>query len=282
MLLAVSAPPSRAIGSNSFVLTGNWVQAGIGSGGGIIDDALTVGLKYDKTGAGSFSAVDYLVGSVGLEFYSLRINGVWKAAGTVYGNNFGAFTDYGDSHLSAQTIFTYGDLWVNQVVYFGLNNDTLSFNIFGVNYGSVTLTDVVYARGLDPNPDMIPFGVADTINTITGNKVRALGGWSGLYIELVDHTGFGVPTVDYNWTAYPNDLLVPHNDGDGDNTINLAWNIGNVGPGEYFFLYFDYVLGDPPPLYGPQPAHTPLPAPVWLVGAGLLGLALHRGLRRRP
>lgn len=264
--------PARA---DSFDLTGSYLKVGVSDSGGLIDDNFNAGIKFDRQGTGDFSSNDFLRPGTPLEFYSL---GMALGSGTVYnyagyqsGNRLAATTSYADAYLSAQTNLSYNNLLLNQVLYFPSDGNTIHFQIFGMNLGSSKLSNVVYARGLDPDPDFYATGSYDTVNTISGNKVRAFGPYTGLYVELVDQTGGGVPTVDKNADTNPFNLLVSHNPGDGDYTINLAWSIGDLDPGQTFEIDFDYVLG-----YS-SPTAVPLPSTILLLGSGLIGLGALKG-----
>jgi len=263
-----------------FVLTGDYLQVGVGSGGALIDDDATVGLKFDPTGSGSFTGPDFIMPGTPFEFYSIGLNGDWYSAGYDAWDGINPFTmttvnSSGAGVLRADsTGGAFGDLGISQALYFNANGSVIHFEVTLTNNStSTTLYDVAYARGVDPDMDYDLYWDYDTDNWIEPNSVWSQGPYSGLILGLVDLTGGGVPSIDWDWYEDPYVLLTGMNYGYGDNTINMAWSIGSLGPGESALLEFDYVIGQ-----GEGGSPVPVPAAVWLLGSGLIGLV---GLRRK-
>ncbi len=121
--------------------------------------------------------------------------------------------------------------------------------------------------GLDPDQDVYLGGWYNTINTIAPGAVSARGPLSGYVITIKDLEGTGVPGISYWWDRNPYNLLLGPNDGNGDNTINMAWNIGTLEPGRSYEIDFQYVI-----------SVVPVPGTIMLLASGLLGLV---GLGRR-
>jgi hypothetical protein len=122
---------------------------------------------------------------------------------------------------------------------------------------------IVYARGLDPDQDVYEGGGYGTINTIpASNMVTAIGPKTLYSISIVDLTGFGVPSIYSTWYTDPYILLQRHNDGDGDNTINMAWDLGRIDPGRSKEIDFKYSINV-----------VPIPSTALLLGSALLGMA---------
>jgi len=270
-----------------FVLTGNYLQVSVGSGGALIDDDATVGLKFDPTGSGDFSGPDFIMPGSPFEFYSVGIDGDWYSAGYDAWDGINPFDmttidNSGSGTLRADsTGGTFYDLGLSQALYFDADGSVIHFEVTLTNNStSETMYNVVYARGVDPDMDWDLFGdddgdYYDTVNWFEFDRVGSQGPYSGLILELVDLTGGGIQSIDGGWNEDPYMLLTGMNDGDGDNTINLAWSIGDLGPGESALLEFDYVIEQGE---GGGPSPVPLPAAVWLLGSGLVGLV---GLRRK-
>lgn len=279
LILGLISVQTMSAQADSFVLTGNYLMVGIGSGGTLIDDEFNVGLQFDPSGSGSFPQSDFIKpGGPGVpfQFYSLGINEDWVEASFINNPNpFNLITkdiSYNGTYAAiSYGIYGFHGLFlINHVLSFDFN-DTVIKNTFQIfNMGNQPLVNIAFATGLDPDQDVDMFGIRDTINGISGNVVWAIGPKSGLTIQMVSLTPGGVPTVDKNWIRDPYWLNIPHNDGNGDWTIALAWKIGSLDPGRSITFDWEYRL-----------SLVPLPASVLLLGSGLLGLGAVGWRRRR-
>lgn len=267
-----AAAAAGSLQAASFVLTGTQMTVGVDESGGLIDASFSAGIIPAWR-----PAVDYLRPGSPFQFYSIGVNGQWDSAGYDSGNNFGATTvntSLGPI-LSATTTGRFGDLSFTQVLWFGINSTTIRYEITFENTGPSPLSDVVYAVGLDPDQeaDIPPFDFA-TLNSIPdGDTVIATGATYGDWIRIysndrLDH----VPSVDEGWNTDPYFLLnMPPNDGDGDNTINMAFAIGDLAPGQVVNFGYEIAIGT----VIPEPRDYAL-----LGGLGLLGFAAWRRFRR--
>jgi len=243
LMLVATATTAMA---DSFVLEGNYLRVGVSESGGLIDDDFNAGIMFDPSGTKNFGIADYITPGSPFEFYSIGINGEWDTTGYEYGNTFGVTTINTSSGttFSANSTGAFGALSITQNLWFDENSSVIHFLVTGTNTGESTLNNVVYARGLDPDQDYDPYGEYNTFNSIpASNRVRAVGPYSNWFIDIEDQSGGGVPTVDEEWDTDPYNLLVPHNDGDGDNTINMAWNAGDIEPGASVSAEFTYSVG---------------------------------------
>lgn len=269
------------VNSWAFVLTGNYLNVGVDESGGLIDGDAWVGIQYDPTGSGTFGVADFLTPGDAFEFYSVGVNDEYQAAGYDYGNPFDMVTTDTSSGdiLSAKSIGAYGDLSLEQILWFDKNSKVINFDLTATNLGGETLY-ATYARGLDPNQDAEDYGEYDTLNSIIDqDNVIATGPYSGWSIKLtnVDDPGGAEPSIDSEWNDDPYYLYdSPPDDGDGDNTINLAWGEGIFDPEATGSLHFTYTIGD----NSQTSATTPEPATMALLLSGLAGLGILKKKRR--
>ncbi len=271
LTLGCAVGAAGSLQAASFVLTGTQMTVGVDESGGLIDASFTAGIIPAWR-----PAVDYLRPGSPFQFYSIGVDGQWNTAGYAPGNVFSASTANTSAGptLSATTTGTFGSLSFTQLLWFGINDTTIRYEITFENTGPLTLTDVVYAVGLDPDQEeFILSGVFDTLNSIPdGNTVIATGANFGDWIRIFSNDPLAhVPSVDINWDTDPYNLLVPHNDGDGDNTINMAFRIGDMAPGQVVTFGYEISIGT----VIPEPRDYAL-----LGGLGLLGFAAYRRFRR--
>jgi hypothetical protein len=274
MVMVLTLATALGAQAASFVLGGDYLQVGFSNSGGLIDDSFTAGINFSTAGNGSYSAADFLRPGSPFEFYSIGVNGVsLGSAGYLNGNTFGMTTfDVSSGTVKSSLSLSFGgvpSLLLIQTAYFDKTSKDINFTIEMQNIGSTTLTDVVYARGLDPDQDVYPFGVYSTNNSIAGGVVTAVGPYSNWSISITNIGALsGVPSISAAWQQDPYMLLnFPTNDGNGDYTINMAWNVGTLLPGHSAEVDFQYNM-------------VPVPPSVLLLGSGLLGL-VGLGWRRR-
>lgn len=225
----------------NFVLSGNVLDVGVSNSGGLIDDNFNAGIIFKATGA------DFLRPGSPFEFFSIGESGAVLTSGYALGNPIPLTSSNTTvlptlSAVSFNGAFALGGstLIYTQNVFFDVNASAINFSVDILNAGTAATSGLVYARGLDPDQDVFVGGGFSTINTVLADRVRAFGPVSNLAIEIVDLTGGGVPTVDAFWNTNPYALLVPHNDGNGDYAINMAWEIPSLLPGNSYEIDFQY------------------------------------------
>ena len=180
-------------------------------------------------------------------------------------------------------------LGISQQLAFANNSGTIDFSVTLTNNGTSTMSNVAYARGLDPDQDVFAGGGYPTTNNIVnGNLVTASAPVSGWTIGIFSDSDIAhLPTVHADWsyqsTSNPYYLLDPKNDGNGDYSINMAWNIGELAAGESANIKFQYRIAESfddvvvPPTHGVADAGST----VGLLGLGLGALAAFKARKRR-
>jgi len=271
--LGCALAASGSLSAASFVLNGTQMAVGVDESGGLVDASFTAGIIPAWR-----PVVDYLRPGSPFQFYSIGVDNQWSDAGLVSGNNFGATTANTSAGpiLSATTTGTFGALSFTQLLWFGVNDTTIRYEITFENTGTSPLNNVVYAVGLDPDQEAeagFPFDTYDTLNSIpNGDTVIATGANLGDWIQIFSNDPMAhVPSVSEGWDTDPYLLLTGPNDGNGDNTINMAFRIGTLDPGQQVTFGYEISIGG----VIPEPQDYAL-----LGGLGLLGFAAYRRFRK--
>ncbi|MCR4287874.1 MAG: hypothetical protein NUW09_07665, partial [Deltaproteobacteria bacterium] len=240
---------SGMAGAATFILEGNVLRVGVSNTGGLIDDGFTVGIDYDKDGTAAWTTYDFLKPGSPFEFYSIGVNDLLDTTG--YSNRsmdaFGATSTNtsSGSALAALTTGSFNGLDGTQVMTFLKDSGVIDFTITLRNSTEGTMTNLAYARGLDPDQDVYAGGGNSTTNDIPlPNLVTASAATTNWTIGIKDVSGGGVPSVDSGWDQNPYNLFIPHNDGNGDYTINMAWQRASLATGESWVIKFQYIIDD--------------------------------------
>jgi hypothetical protein len=279
--LACAAPASAV------VLTGNYIQLGLNDGGSLIDFGSTTGIKLDPSGTSSFGAIDFLTQGTPFAFYSIGVGGTSAVAGGgPSSNRFHSVTVDATGAIGFPFAVTsrgfYGGLDLKQTVFFDYNSSTIHSTVTLTNTSHATVNNVAYGFGFDPDQDANVNGSYSTNNTIYGQganaSVSARGAASGYAVTLNNTSGWAAnasivaPSGGvYNWNTDPYQLANNAvNRGNGDNSINLGYALGDFAVGQQKTLAYDLVLTAP----------VPEPSTYGMMLAGLL--LLRHMARRKP
>jgi hypothetical protein len=252
----ISAAAGQA---SAVVLSGNYIQLGVNAGGSLIDFGTLTGLKYDPTGTGTFGAVDFLAPGASFSFNSIGVSGNYAVAGGGSPTNpFHSATVDASEAVGFPFAVTkngfYGGLDIKQVLFFDYSSSTIHTTVTFTNKTGGTVHDVTYGTGLDPNQDANLNGNNATQNAIQGQgvnaSVSATGAASGYVLRLANTTGWAANASISPYQAWEtNPYHLASNmmsAGNGDNTINLGYSLGNFSAGQQKTIGYDYILSAVP------------------------------------
>ena len=287
--------------ASPIVITGDYVYTQISDDGTLGNGENYPGIQYDPSGTGTFPGTlgkDFLQPGSPWEGFSVKS----EETGVVANNNVtffhtdmipGTLTD-----LSASSPYDYYIRWAG--TYFGyfeivtdlyLNNNDQSINFMTTLKALTDLTNVSFARYIDPDQDVNDYNLFNTNNyrgygvIPEANWVYAVGpdsNWTiGLFSDssITHNTGVS----DTPWSMNPAFYLGGTNDGDGDNAIGIGFLLGSLKQGESITFKYSYVLGvSPDDAVGHIPTSSPVvpePSTMLLLGVGLVGIAVCRHKR---
>lgn len=233
------------------VLSGNFLRVGVHASGALIDSSFKAGIEYDESGAGRWAGVDFLKPGSPYEFYALGYDGGHATAGFLHGNRLAAHTAVtsAGTMLSAETTGAYGLLRFSQQLSFGRDSSAIDFAVTLTNTGLQALSEVVYARGFDPDQDVYAGGKYETINRIHGGDLvtatAPVTGWTiGLFSDSeIEH----VPSIRPDWpmtNPYRLRQSRGRNQSNADDALAMLWRIGDLAAGESATITFQYRIGE--------------------------------------
>lgn len=283
---ALLAIPSGANATATF--NGNFIGVTIN------DSGTLASLKHDKLGGGVYGVNDYITPGTPHEGFSVN------SAETGYrenGNALGsqAFVGGASSVLSGAAALGYGfaATWTGSNSLLEVNN-RFFFNTGDERIRVITtltalsdLTNLAFARSVDPDPDVNTSGSFVT-NNQRGNSlfgvtdfIGAAGPVTGLTLALVNNSG---NTYTHNTLIGPGccSSLDPNtvlgggaNNVSADRSLNMAWLVGSLASGNSATIEYYYAVGDKIEVVGggvPEPATWAM----MLMGFGVVGGAMRR------
>lgn len=323
MLLASSlglALTLTGTASANIIMTGDYVRTQVSNDGTLGDGTSDPGLVYDNTGLGNFDPnFDYLAPGNPHEAFGIRYNTSAGSSGLL-GNsnsNSGDVASGDDFSLVSLTDMSLGssfdshvrwsgtNSFINIVHDFFFNDDEERVNIKTTIEALFDITDLLFARAIDPDPDSRAHGTADTNNqrgidnnndgdaldsgdVAVENFVGSLGSVSGTPLGLFANTSFTQNTgiVGACCSVFdPLTYLAGGNMGDsstGDNGIGIAFDLGDLLAGESVSIDYAYVMaGSLETIDLPDEDSTSVPTPPSLGLFGLCLLALARRFKLR-
>jgi hypothetical protein len=283
--------------ADPITLTGNYLKVGVSDYGTLGSDGNTSpGILHDPTGTGDFSSNnDYLTPGTPHEGFSVN--------SATFGYSQNDNDGYSDFGTGSPTLLTGAAAmgYANAATWTGSNGSLQITNSYFFNPGdqrilvTTTLTalsdiaSLAFSRSLDPDPDVNTYGSFAT-NNQRGNSlygvtdfVGAAGPATGLTIGLLNLSGdtythnTEIGSGDCCNNRDPFEVLTggTYDSTSADDSINLAWYVGDLTTGQSATLTYAYVVGANIQTVGgavPEPASWAM----MLGGFGVIGGALRR------
>ncbi len=272
---ATSAFATPVAIQNPSVLAGVSDYGTLGSNGGT-----SPGILFDPTASGHYGVNDFLTPGTPFEGFYMT----W-AGGGIGSNNTGS-TSF--SATSPTLLTPTSATWTGSAGGWTVTNmyslttvgarSEIAIHTTLTNTSGSDISGLQFLRTLDPDPDVNAFGSYDTVNTLPSSNVACgTGSQSGqtICIESTDNDYAHRAGISAPWSTNPGDYLAGTNDGNGDNAIGVAFDIGTVGAGQTVSLDYDYATGATISVVTPS---VPEPENAALL---LAGLGIVAGLVRR-
>jgi hypothetical protein len=230
------------------------------------------GIQHDPTGTGTFfDGKDYL--TPGTPFEGFYVNATNETSSYSIGNNNSSGGDFSATGplTNSSTLHDADISWVgsNSTVGMTVTNrytfsDTAQYiKIRTTLTADQNLTGVQFLRTLDPDQDsssdLGSSSTSDTTNTLglttsSGKVIPASDAAVGAGavrpdLKVIIYTNSSVPHaagISHGWSEDPADFLgaTPLDDGYGDNTIGIAYNVGDLATGSSTDLVYYYLFTD--------------------------------------
>ena len=262
---ALSFPTvASAAPAPSEILAGSYIKIGLNGFGTLgSEDSTPPGILYDGTGTGTFNpSYDYL--TPGTPFEGFTFTGSSSAGAFTASNNNasdysrdigGALTLYngvahGGTTYDNRAVWTgtYGALFtVTHDYYF--NDDGQQLNITTTIEALTDLTGLNFSRFTDPDARAATGDSSSTNNfqggtgVATNDLVYAEALASKYVIGLYTSDATAHNSAVTNWTYDTASYLAGGSIGNGDNTIGLGFNIGDLTSGSVFSFNYRYIFG---------------------------------------
>ncbi len=298
----VAALGTTAATATPVVLSGNYLQVGISDAGTFGSDGNTSpGILHDPTGMRNYGNNDYLTPGSPHDGYTIAanefsgVNDNYFAGGDFGSNSPTLLTGAAAMGYSNAASWTGGNAFVGVTNSYFFNDGDQRIVVKTTLTALSDLTNLAFARSLDPDPDVNTFGSFAT-NNQRGNAlfgiddfVSGSGPLTGLTIGIVnlDTNGF-THTTEVNFSCCSNispyDVLAHNGDASdpitgksfGDYGLNLAYSIGTLNAGDSVTLTYEYAVGSNVQTTGGSGTPEPATWAMMLVGFGGVGAIMRR------
>ncbi|MCX7086416.1 MAG: DUF4347 domain-containing protein [Methylococcales bacterium] len=238
------------------------------------------GIQYDPTGTGTFlDTADSLTPGTPRESFSIKIgSSVYSNRNEAYTSpqipgsiSVNAITSGSHTYGTVTSVNSIGGLQITQVYTLSDTDTVINMQVSVKNTTGSTINGVQYSRGTDPDVDSngLAGATSSTNNTrgsgsISGNDIvlaegptshRIIGYYSG---DAMSHN----TSVSNTWSMDPSVALSGNNNGNGDYTINIGFDLGNISAGQIKSFSFAYIFVSSPAQIAAVVASVPASNPV--------------------
>lgn len=247
----------------SVELQGNYLWTGVSDAGTLgMGDHNPPGIRHDPAGTGTFPGApdDYLTPGTPWEMFGITTT--LSGVSTNYANNnsgylspmiVGSVTDYSGLAYSGAT-YDQRAVWSGQVTdlfsvtldyHFNLDDEIIWIDT--VLTALADLDNVEFLRAIDPDAGgsysynqrgLVDFGISES-DFVTAS------GPTGLTMAMYSNTAYTHNTgISSGWSPLPDTYLSGTDDGDGDYTVGIGFDLGSLLSGESITFNYAYVFGD--------------------------------------
>ena len=275
-------------------LTGKYINAGVSDAGSLGSNGNTSpGLQHDPTGTGNFGINDYI--TPGSPHDGFSVNSL-ETGYLENDNNFSCCGSFVSGSGPQGVVGLYDNMatWTGSNGFLQITNDYFfndndqRINVRTTLTALSNLTNLAFARSVDPDPDVNTFGSFVT-NNQRGNSLFGLmdfvgsaGPNTGLTLGLLNLSGNTYAhntAIDYGCCNNndPYNVLSGYDAGPvGDYSLNMAWSIGDLAQGNSAVINYAYVVGDNIATVGEEGVPEPATWAMMIIGFSGVGAMVRR------
>lgn len=291
LLACVASVASVAAYATPVTIQNGSVQAGVSDYGTLGSDSNTEpGIQFDPSGTGNYGSGDFLTPGNPFEGFYITADGgdlSWCSNNNGDCGNFAMTSPTATSATSATWTATSSDGALSVTNVYTLTTvggkSVISIATTLTNLSGATMNGIQFLRTLDPDQDSYTFGTPNTNNTVlSAGQVCATGPNSGLAVCLDTSSPYTHNAGVSDWDTSPADYLAGTNQGNGDNTIGIGFNLGGLDAGQSLTFDYGYAIGSTLAIASASSVPEPSGLGMFSLGAlGLLGLFGVDAVRRK-